>query len=148
MNVGIVGGGIGGMTAAYELARHGAEVTLFEAAPGLGGQAATFEVEGARLERFYHHLFMADLDMIDLVEQLGIGDRLLWIQPKMGLYHAGRVHEFGTPKSLLQLPYLNILDKARFGAATLMLMRDEPLPAVRRCVCLGVAAAGRWAQCL
>jgi len=35
----------------------------------LGGQAGTFEVEGARLERFYHHLFMADLDMIDLLGQ-------------------------------------------------------------------------------
>src|SRR5712692_5377889 len=86
MNVAVIGGGIAGLTAAYELSKRGHEVTPYEGAPALGGQAGTFEVEGARLERFYHHLFMADLDMIGLVEQLGITHKMLWVQPKMGLY--------------------------------------------------------------
>jgi protoporphyrinogen oxidase len=98
-------------------------VTLYEAAPALGGQAGTFEVEGARLERFYHHLFMADLDMIDLVCEIGIEDRLLWVQPRMGLYHAGQVYEFGTPASLLAFPHLGLPAKARFALATLFLMK-------------------------
>ncbi|MDE3077963.1 MAG: FAD-dependent oxidoreductase, partial [Chloroflexota bacterium] len=111
------------MTAALELSKHGQQVSLFEAAPALGGQAGTFAVEGARLERFYHHLFMSDLDMIDLVEQLELRSRLLWVRPKMGLYHQGQVHEFGTASSLLRLPYLSLWDKFRFGLVTLFLMR-------------------------
>ncbi|MBV9120440.1 MAG: NAD(P)/FAD-dependent oxidoreductase, partial [Chloroflexi bacterium] len=119
----VVGGGVAGLTAALELSKRGRRVTLFEAAPALGGQAGTFEVEGARLERFYHHLFTADLDMISLVDQLGIRDRMLWIQPRMGLFHRGRVFDFGTPKSLLTFPYLGFSAKARFALATLFLMK-------------------------
>src|SRR5690242_21140670 len=100
MTAAVVGGGIAGLTVAYELAKRGHSVTVYEAAPGLGGQAGTFEVEGARLERFYHHLFMADLDMIDLANEIGLARKLLWVQPRMGLYHAGQVHEFGTPEKI------------------------------------------------
>ncbi|MHB8620167.1 MAG: NAD(P)/FAD-dependent oxidoreductase [Chloroflexota bacterium] len=121
--IAVIGGGIAGLTAALELSSHGERVVVYEAAPGLGGQAGTFEVEGARLERFYHHLFTADLDMIDLVRQLGIQDRLLWVQPRMGLFHAGQVRQFGTIGSLLALPYLSLADKLRFGVVTLFLMR-------------------------
>lgn len=39
MRVGIIGAGPAGMTAAFELARSGAEVELFEASPHVGGMA-------------------------------------------------------------------------------------------------------------
>jgi protoporphyrinogen oxidase len=123
MQIAVIGGGIAGLTAAYELSKRRHEVTLYEAGPALGGQAATFEVEGARLERFYHHLFMADLDMISIVEEIGIKHKMLWIQPKMGLFHAGRVYEFGTPASLLAFPHLSLPAKVRFALATLFLMK-------------------------
>lgn len=66
---------------------------------------------------------MADLDMIDLVDELGLEPRQLWIQPRMGLYHAGRVHEFGTPESLLRFPHLSFIAKVRFALVTLFLMK-------------------------
>ena len=106
-----------------EIAHAGHQVSVFEAAPSLGGQAGTVTIEGAPLERFYHHLFRSDLDMLDLARQLGIERRLLWLQPKMGLYHAGRVVPFGTPSGLLRLPWLSPIDKLRFGLVTLLLMR-------------------------
>jgi protoporphyrinogen oxidase len=124
VNAAVIGGGVAGLTAAYELSKRGHKVTLYEAAPGLGGQAATFEVvEGAPVERFYHHLFTADLDMKSLIDEIGLEDRMLWISPKMGLFHKDQVHEFGTPKSLLAFPHLSLLAKARFGLATLFLMK-------------------------
>jgi phytoene dehydrogenase-like protein len=45
-DVTVVGGGISGLTVACFLARGGAEVTLFEKAPVVGGRAATRESEG------------------------------------------------------------------------------------------------------
>src|SRR5581483_4544070 len=74
-------------------------------------------------ERFYHHLFTSDLDMIDLVKQIGLEPRMLWIRPRMGLFHAGRVHDFGSPKSLLTFPHLSLAAKIRFAAVTLFLMK-------------------------
>ncbi len=51
MNVGVVGGGVLGLSVAYELSKKGHKVALFGRAPFLGGQASTFDVGGGRLER-------------------------------------------------------------------------------------------------
>jgi choline dehydrogenase-like flavoprotein len=49
LRVGIIGGGIAGMVAAYELSKAGAAVTLLERAPRLGGLAGAFEVAPGRI---------------------------------------------------------------------------------------------------
>lgn len=50
MKVAIVGGGIAGLSAAYELARRGAEFTLYEASHRLGGIVETVERDGFVVE--------------------------------------------------------------------------------------------------
>ena len=64
MNIGIVGGGIAGLTAAYRLGQAGHIVTVYEAGPEVGGQARTFPIAGTRLEIFYHHLFAGDREIL------------------------------------------------------------------------------------
>ena len=54
--IGIVGGGIAGLSAAYRLQQHGHEVRVFEASDDLGGLAAVYETGGDHVEKFYHHL--------------------------------------------------------------------------------------------
>lgn len=49
MNVGIVGGGLGGLVSALVLARRGVNVTVFERSGSVGGRARTDELEGAKL---------------------------------------------------------------------------------------------------
>ncbi len=53
----VVGGGMAGLTAAAYLARAGADVTLFEKAPKLGGRAATLEYDGFLFNRGGHALY-------------------------------------------------------------------------------------------
>ena len=89
MRVGIIGGGAAGLAAAYELTKQGHFAEVFEAAPFLGGQASTFEVGGGQLERGYHHLFVSDTDMVELIEELGLGDSMEWLESKVGLFHGG-----------------------------------------------------------
>ena len=125
MKVGIIGGGAAGLAAAFELAKGGHEPHVFEQAPFLGGQASTFPVGGGRLERGYHHLFMSDTDMIDLVRELGLGDKLAWIESKVGFYHGGRIWKFASPVDLLKFRPLGVLDRLRLGLVTLYLQRTR-----------------------
>ena len=77
MKVGIIGAGVAGLTAAYDLSRAGHSVTVYESAPFIGGQASTIQVgasdgqTGGKLERGYHHLFTNDTDIIEIMDELG-----------------------------------------------------------------------------
>ena len=102
MRVGIIGAGAAGLAAAYDLTKLGHYAEVFEQAPFLGGQASTFLVGGGRLERGYHHLFVSDTDMVELIQELGLGEKLAWLESQVGLFHGGRVWAFSTPLDLLR----------------------------------------------
>ncbi|MBI2935276.1 MAG: FAD-dependent oxidoreductase, partial [Chloroflexi bacterium] len=123
MRVGIIGGGAAGLAAAYELQRQGHQAAVFERAPFLGGQASTFLVGSARLERGYHHLFTSDVDMVWLIRELGLAHKLAWIQSKVGVYHGGRIWNFTTPLDLLRFRELSLIQRLRLGLITLYLQR-------------------------
>jgi protoporphyrinogen oxidase len=123
LKTGVLGGGLTGLTAAYELAKRGHEVLLLEKAPYLGGQASTFELEGTRLERYYHHIFTGDADMMDLIEELGLSDRMSWLASKVGFFREGQTYDFVTPMDLLRFQPLGFWQRIRAGLVTLYLQR-------------------------
>jgi protoporphyrinogen oxidase len=123
MRVGIIGAGATGLSAAYDLGRAGHQVTVFERAPFLGGQASTFDVGGARLERGYHHLFTGDTDILDLNEEIGLGRRMRFIDSKVGTLHGGSIYDFVTPMDLLKFKPLPLADRIRLGLVTMLVQR-------------------------
>ncbi len=123
MRVGIIGGGVAGLAAAYDLTRRGHYAEVFEVAPFLGGQASTFPVGGGQLERGYHHLFVSDTAITELIHELGLGDKLAWLESKVGLYHQGRIWNFSTPMDLLRFKPLSLWQRLRVGLWTLRLQR-------------------------
>ena len=123
MRVGVIGGGAAGLSAAFELVKRGHQAHVFERAPFLGGQASTFEVGGGRLERGYHHLFMSDTHMVDLIQQLGLGHKLAWIESKVGFYHGGKIWKFTSPTDLLKFTPLSLFDRFRLGLVTYYLQK-------------------------
>ena len=125
MRVGIIGGGAAGLAAAYELTKRGHYAEVFEQAPFLGGQASTFEVGGGHLERGYHHLFVSDTDMVELVHELGLGDKLAWLESKVGLFHDGKIWDFSTPLDLLRFSPLTLAQRLRLGFWTYVLQKTR-----------------------
>jgi len=123
MSIGIIGGGVAGLTAGYELAKKGHQIVLFEGQPYLGGQASTFEIEGTRLERYYHHIFTGDEDMMRLMGELGLTDRMQWLASKVGFFYEGKTYDFVTPFDLLRFEPLSLLQRIRAGLVTLYLQR-------------------------
>lgn len=125
MKIGIIGGGAAGMASALSLVRNGHRVILYERAPFLGGHASTFEIGGARLERGYHHWFTNDTDIVELVETIGLGDRIRWIDSSVGTLYEGQLYDFVTPLDLLRFSPIGILDRIRLGLMTLYLQRQS-----------------------
>ena len=56
-DVAVVGGGIAGMTCALRLAQRGYQVTLYESAPMLGGNASSEPGSGGIYYDVYPHLY-------------------------------------------------------------------------------------------
>ena len=125
MRIGVIGGGAAGLAAAYELGLRGHTAEVFEGAPFLGGQASTFDVNGTPLERGYHHLFRSDTAMTELIEELGLGHRLAWIDSNVGYFANGRLWRFTSPFDLLRFRPLPFADRVRLGLLTLGLQRRK-----------------------
>ena len=129
MRVGVIGGGIAGLAAAYELTSQGHFVEVFEQADFLGGQASTFEVFGGRLERGYHHLFTSDTDIADLIKELNLEDQLAWLESSVGFYvdrgDGGKIWDFATPKDLLMFKPLSLLSRLKVGFWSLILKNSK-----------------------
>ncbi len=121
--VAIIGAGITGLTAAYELAKRGFGVEIFEAQGAVGGELAVIEIGGTPVERYYHHLFRGDSHMIGLMEELGIDSSLEWLTPQMGFYSNGALHPFTTPFDLLRFKPLSLMSRIKMGLATMRLRR-------------------------
>ena len=121
MKVVVIGGGVAGMATAYRLMQHGEDVALYEASPFLGGLVRTFEVGGNRLEAYYHHLFSTDTTIIGLIEELGLGDQLKWIDSKVGWFANGKIYNFVTPLDLLRFEPVPLIDRIRLGLMAMKL---------------------------
>jgi protoporphyrinogen oxidase len=123
--VGIIGGGVAGLTAAYRLLQRGHRIHLFESAPQLGGLVRTFEIAGEPIECFYHHIFTTDTAVVRLVEELGLGERLTWQPSTVGIYYEDRIYPFVTPMDLLRFSPVGIIDRVRLGLMGLYLRRQR-----------------------
>jgi len=128
MRVAIIGAGIAGLSAAYDLLRAGHQVTLFEGDNQTGGLATGFRDERWEwpLEKFYHHLFTSDKAIIGLVEEIGLRDKLFFPRPTTSVIYDGHIVPFDSPRRWITFPGFNPLDVARFGAVSAYLRFTEP----------------------
>ena len=122
----IVGGGFTGLTAALRLsADKNFSVTLVEGARELGGLAGGFQIQGTSLEKTYHHLFLTDTSILELVKELGLSEKLIWCDSSVGIFRDKKIHPFKTPGDLLKFSPCNFLGRLRTGFAALYLKHQK-----------------------
>ena len=80
VDVAVVGGGIAGLSAAYELERRGLVVRLLEASGRLGGVIRTERTDGWTVDAGPDALLAQKPAAVQLCRELGIGDRLVSTQ--------------------------------------------------------------------
>jgi len=120
----VIGAGIGGLSAAYDLAKAGQDVTVYEASDHAGGLAAGFKEPhwDWSVERFYHHWFQSDAHMLGLIDDLGWSSDVLFPRPVTVVYYRGKFYPFDSISAALMYPGLGWgINKIRFGLVGLYL---------------------------
>ncbi|CAG1001130.1 partial 15-cis-phytoene desaturase, partial [Anaerolineae bacterium] len=124
MKIAIIGAGFGGMAAAWDLKKAGHDVTIFESADYVGGLASGFKEPhwDWSVEKFYHHWFQSDGEMLGLIRELGLEDKVIFPRPYTVMLHNGKWHPFDSILHALLFPGLGFgLNKIRFGFVGLFL---------------------------
>jgi len=120
-HIGILGAGISGLASAYWLAKRGHSVTVLESSNMLGGLGAFFDFNGRKIDRFYHCIMPSDDHFLQLIEDLGLSERLYWKKTLMGMIYNGNHYPFNTCVDLLRFTPFSILQRIRLGGMSLLL---------------------------
>src|SRR4051794_39796038 len=104
--IGILGGGITGLTAAFYLLREGADVTVIEARPQLGGLATYFDFGPFHWDKFYHCILTSDKPLHQLITDLGLWEEMRWTPTKVGFFTDSRIYSMSSTLEFLKFPPL------------------------------------------
>lgn len=120
---GIIGGGFMGMTLAHRLANEGKEVTIFEAAPELGGLASPWKMGTVEWDKFYHVILLSDFRTRNILKDIGLDNEINWVETKTGFYTDGKLYSMSDTIEFLKFPALNLIDKFRLGLTIIVASR-------------------------
>ncbi len=153
----VIGGGLAGIVAALDCAERGADVTLLEVRPRLGGAAYSFERDGLWLDNGQHVFLRCCTSYIALLERLGSSGRVR-IQPRLeipvfspgGKQAVLRRGELPAPLhlagALARYPHLTVGEKAKAACAALALARLDLAGALERERKEGITLGGWLAE--
>ena len=113
--IGVIGAGPMGLACAYKLLKAGYAVEIFEADDRIGGMSASFDFDGMTIERYYHFICAPDQPLFDMLDELGIKDKLRWRDTRQGYFFKGKLYRWGEPWALLSFPHLNFIQKMRYA---------------------------------
>lgn len=140
--IAVLGAGPMGLAVAYQLARDGHRPVLFEADDRVGGMTACFDFAGLQIERYYHFHCTSDSAFLQILDELGIADKMRWVETRMGYWYQRRLQPWGNPVALLTFRGLSLLAKFRYGMHAFLSTRRHDLQPLDR-----VEASGwirRW----
>jgi zeta-carotene desaturase len=136
-SVGIIGGGLAGLSAACALADAGYYVELFERRPYLGGRASSYELPatGEVVDNCQHVLLGCCTNLIDFYKRLGVEEQIRWYDEITFILPGGKssVLKSGSlpaplhsTASFLESSVLDLRDKLAISSALLALMPSLP----------------------
>lgn len=92
IKVAVIGGGLAGLTSASELSSHGINVTVFEAAPQIGGRARRVYWKGLALDNGQHILLGAYHQTLKLMKKIGLNEKASLLRQPLNLNILNALH--------------------------------------------------------
>jgi squalene-associated FAD-dependent desaturase len=133
----VVGGGLAGLSAALASADRGAEVTLLEARPRLGGAVFSFRRDGLTVDNGQHVFLRCCTAYRGFLHRIG-STSLTTLQPRLDIPvlepggRTGSIRRGRLPAplhltpTLLRYPFLDVAERLRVGRAARALARLNP----------------------
>jgi protoporphyrinogen oxidase len=125
--IAIIGGGLAGLAAAHRLADNHS-VTIIEKDDTLGGMVQSYHINGYYIEKYYHHFFSSDTELIELIDELNLTDRVVWLTGTTGYYWGGRAYPMSTPFEIVKFPPMSLMDIIRLS---LLVLRTKVIKDIR-----------------
>jgi protoporphyrinogen oxidase len=116
VKIAIVGAGLTGLSCALSLKDY--DVVVFEKGE-VGGLLASHNTGKYFIEKFYHHCFRWDEELLRLIRKLGLSSKLVWKVVKIGFAIEGKIYPLNTPLEILRYPHLSLRDKIKLALFTL-----------------------------
>ena len=113
--IAVLGAGPMGLAVAYQLVRDGHQPVVFEADDRVGGMTAAFDFSGLSIERYYHFHCISDHAFLTVLTELGLENKMHWVETKMGYWYQNRLQAWGNPIALLKFRGLSLTAKFRYG---------------------------------
>lgn len=132
LHVGIIGGGMTGLTAAFYLLRAGHKVTVIESRRQLGGLATYYNFGPFCWDKFYHCILTSDEPLLHLIKDLGLSREMRWTETKVGFFTEKGLHPFTSTLDFLRFPAISLWDKFRLGLGILYTSRIQDGSALER----------------
>ena len=107
----IIGGGILGLYAAYQLTKRNYDVTILEKSNFIGGALRSYNIDGYDIEQFYHHFFTVDDDLINFLKEIGLENNILFNYAINGFYYKEGIHQLFKPSDLIGFKPLSVKGK-------------------------------------
>lgn len=113
--IAVVGAGIAGLTAAYELQKKGHDITVFEASNRVGGRMSSDHIDGFTIDRGAQFLSSNYSTLIPLIKEVGLGEDLVYASPYASIKRKNKVCQFtpNNPLSLITSKYLSPLESIK-----------------------------------
>ncbi|NTU92593.1 MAG: FAD-dependent oxidoreductase [Chlorobiaceae bacterium] len=114
----VVGGGLGGISAALELARRNFEVTLVEASSSLGGKLTGWNIDALGetfpVEHGFHGFFDQYYNLNEMFASAGVGADVFTPSPGYPVLFNGKALEvFGQTPKLFPFNILSVVEQSR-----------------------------------
>lgn len=115
---------LNGIFLAYEFVKKWyANITLYEKWPVLWWLLGCYDFNWVKLEKYYHHVFNTDKDLLDLIKELWLQDDLIFKESTIGNINHGKIVPFVSPMDLLRYPYMSFRSKLRVWFFSLFLQK-------------------------
>jgi len=123
--VDIIGAGISGLATAYYLSKTNKfHVRVWEKDSFPGGLAGSFSFNDEFVvEKFYHHIFKGDKALLNLINELGLSEKVIWRPANTGSFYFNQPYRLSSPIDLLKFKPLPFVSRIRMGLMVLMARR-------------------------